>query len=150
MKICVIGAGAIGGLVAAKLAHAGEDVSVVARGPHLDAIARNGLTLVENGHEIVARVKASNRIADVGAQDLIILGLKAHQVAAVAADIPAVMGPQTLVLTAQNGIPWWYFLKHGGPHEGVRLAERRSRRRDRRQSPGRPGRRQRRLSCRRD
>ncbi len=121
MRICVIGAGAIGGLVAAKLAHAGEDVSVVARGPHLAAIARNGLTLVENGHEIVARVKASNRIADVGAQDLIILGLKAHQVAAVTADLPAVMGPQTLVLTAQNGIPWWYFLKHGGPHEGVRL-----------------------------
>ena len=121
MKICVIGAGAIGGLVAAKLAHAGEDVSVVARGPHLDAIARNGLTLVENGHEIVARVKASNRIADVGAQDLIILGLKAHQVAAVAADIPAVMGPQTLVMTAQNGIPWWYFLKHGSPHGGIRL-----------------------------
>ena len=96
MKICVIGAGAIGGLVAAKLAHAGEDVSVVARGPHLAAIARNGLTLVEDGHEIVARVKASNRIADVGAQDLIILGIKAHQVAAVARRSSRGHGPANL------------------------------------------------------
>jgi 2-dehydropantoate 2-reductase len=121
MKICVVGAGAIGGLLAAKLAHAGEDVGVVARGPHLAAIARNGLTLIEDGHEIVARVKATDRIADAGAPDLVILGMKAHQVAAVAPDLAGIMAPQTLVLTAQNGIPCWYFFKHGGPHEGVRL-----------------------------
>jgi 2-dehydropantoate 2-reductase len=121
MKICVIGAGAIGGLLAAKLAHAGEDVGVVARGPHLAAIVRNGLVLSEDGRELVARVKASDRVADASAADLIILGIKAHQVAAVAPDLAGIMAPQTLVLTAQNGIPWWYFLKHGGPHEGVRL-----------------------------
>ena len=121
MKICVIGAGAIGGLLAAKLAHAGEDVGVVARGPHLAAIVRNGLVLSEDGRELVARVKASDRVADASAADLIILGIKAHQVAAVAPDLAGIMAPQTLVLTAQNGIPWWYFLKHGSPHEGVRL-----------------------------
>ncbi len=121
MKICVIGAGAIGGLLAAKLAHSGEDVGVVARGPHLAAIARNGLTLIENGHQIVARVQATDRIADAGAPDLVILGMKAHQVAAVAPELAGIIAPQTLVLTAQNGIPWWYFFKHGGPHEGVRL-----------------------------
>ena len=121
MRICVIGAGAIGGLLAAKLAHAGEDVSVVARGAHLAGIVENGLSLLEEGQEIVARVAASDRIAGVGEQDLIILGMKAHQVAAVVRDLPAIMGPQTAVLTAQNGIPWWYFFKHGGPHEGTRL-----------------------------
>ncbi len=85
MRICVIGAGAIGGLLAAKLSRAGEQVSVVARGPHLAAIARDGLDLLEDGEEIVARVKASERIAEAGEQDLIVLGMKAHQVAAVTA-----------------------------------------------------------------
>ncbi len=121
MKVCVIGAGAIGGLLAAKLARAGEDVSVVARGAHLAAIASSGLTLIEEGAQTVAKVKASDRIADFGEQDLIILGMKAHQVAAMVGDLPAIMGPRTAVLTAQNGIPWWYFFKHGGPHEGARL-----------------------------
>jgi 2-dehydropantoate 2-reductase len=121
MKVCVIGAGAIGGLLAAKLARAGEEVSVIARGAHLAAIASNGLTLIEEGAETVAKVSASDRIADVGEQDLIILGMKAHQVAAVVGDLPTIMGAQTAVLTAQNGIPWWYFFKHGGPHEGARL-----------------------------
>ena len=121
MKVCVIGAGAIGGLLAAKLARAGEDVSVVARGAHLAAIASSGLTLIEERARTVAKVEASDRIADFGEQDLIILGMKAHQVAAVVGDLPAIMGPRTAVLTAQNGIPWWYFFKHGGPHEGARL-----------------------------
>lgn len=121
MRICVIGAGAIGGLVAVKLAQAGEDVSVVARGAHLKSIRSNGLTLREAGETIVARVEASDRIAALGQQDLIILGMKAHQVAAVVRDLRASMGPQTTVLTAQNGIPWWYFFKHGGPYEGTRL-----------------------------
>ncbi len=121
MKICVVGAGAIGGLLAAKLAQADESVSVIARGPHLAAILANGLSVIEQGGKIAIRVMASDRIADAGQQDLIILGMKAHQVAAVVHDLPAIMGPQTAVLTAQNGIPWWYFFKHGGPHEGARL-----------------------------
>jgi 2-dehydropantoate 2-reductase len=121
MKVCVVGAGAIGGLLAAKLAHAGEEVSVVARGAHLAAILANGLRLIGEEEEIVARVNASDSIADVGEQDLIILAVKAHQVAAIVCDLPAIIGSQSTVLTAQNGIPWWYFFKHGGPHEGVRL-----------------------------
>jgi 2-dehydropantoate 2-reductase len=121
MKICVIGAGAIGGLLAAKLSRAGENVSVIVRGAHLAAIVGNGLSLIEEGEEFVTPVKASDRISDVGQQDLIILGMKAHQVGAVVRDLPAIMGSQTAVLTAQNGIPWWYFFKHSGPHEGMRL-----------------------------
>jgi len=121
MRICVIGAGAIGGLLAAKLAHAGEEVSVIARGAHLAAIAADGLRLVEESGEIVAKLKACDRIADVGEQDLIVLGMKAHQVAAVAPDLGCIMGPRTAVLSAQNGVPWWYFFKHGGEHEGQRL-----------------------------
>jgi 2-dehydropantoate 2-reductase len=121
VKICVIGAGAIGGLLAAKLAHAGEDVRVIARGVHLASIVENGLSLLEDGQVIVAPVAATDRIADVGEQDLILLGMKAHQVAAIVRDLPAIMGPQTAVLTAQNGIPWWYFFKHGGRYEAIRL-----------------------------
>ena len=118
MKVCVVGAGAIGGLLAAKLHMAGEEVSIVARGPHLAAIREQGLTLVEDGSEHVARISASNDMADFGAQDLVILGVKAHQVGDIVDQLPALYGPDTMVLTAQNGIPWWYFLKQPGPFEG--------------------------------
>ena len=121
MKICVVGAGAIGGLVAAKLAAIGQDVSVVVRGPHLAAIREKGLTLQEAGTERTFQVRATDRMAELGQQDLVIIGLKAHQVAGVAADIKGLCGPSTVVVTAQNGIPWWYFYKVGGPHEGTVL-----------------------------
>jgi len=121
MDICVIGAGAIGGLLAAKLAGAGEDVSVVARGEHLEAIRERGLVLKERGGETVARVRVIDRIAEAPRSDLVVLGVKAHQVAAIAADVASILSPSTMALTAQNGIPWWYFFKHGGPYEGVRL-----------------------------
>ena len=121
MKICVIGAGAIGGLLAAKLAEAGMTVSVVARGEHLKAIRERGLVLMEGGREIVVRVDATDRIAEAGRPDLVVLSVKAHQIAAIAAEVSAILSPTTMVLTAQNGIPWWYFFKHGGPYEGVRL-----------------------------
>ena len=121
MNITVVGAGAIGGLMAAKLAAAGEAVSVVARGEHLKAIRERGLVLKEGGEEIVARVDATDRIADAGRPDLVVLAVKAHQLAPIAADVASSLSPATMVLTAQNGIPWWYFFKHGGPHEGVRL-----------------------------
>jgi 2-dehydropantoate 2-reductase len=121
MDITVIGAGAIGGHIAAKLAAAGERVSVVARGEHLKAIRDRGLVLKEGGEEIVARVEATDRIADVRRPDLVVLGVKAHQLAPIAADVGAILGPETMLLTTQNGIPWWYFFKHGGPYEGHRL-----------------------------
>jgi 2-dehydropantoate 2-reductase len=117
----VIGAGSIGGLLAAKLARAGEDVAVVARGAHLAAIRHDGLRLIESDGEFVVQLRATDRIAELGHQDCVILGMKAHQVAEVAADVPALLGAETTILTAQNGIPWWYFFKHGGAHEGRRL-----------------------------
>lgn len=122
MRICVIGAGSIGGLLAAKLARAGEQVSVIARGAHLEAIEKDGLRLIEeDGGDFAVRVAATDKIKDVGPQDCVILGMKAHQVAAVAADVPALLDHGATILTAQNGIPWWYFFKHGGEHEGRRL-----------------------------
>jgi 2-dehydropantoate 2-reductase len=121
MNITVIGAGAIGGHIAAKLAAAGESVKVVARGEHLKAIRERGLKLKENGEEIVARVEATDRIAEAGGADLIVLGVKAHQLAPIAAEVASIVAPTTTIMTTQNGIPWWYFFKHGGRYEGVRL-----------------------------
>lgn len=121
MKICVVGAGAIGGLLAVKLADAGESVSLVARGAHLAAIRKNGLTLIDESGERTAHLQASDTMSELGPQDLVILGLKAHQVADVALQLPVLFGPDTAVLTAQNGIPWWYFFKHGGPFENRTL-----------------------------
>jgi 2-dehydropantoate 2-reductase len=119
MRICVVGAGAIGGLLAARLAHAGEDVTVIARGAHLAAIKAEGLRLVEeDGRRITAQVTATQIIAEAGPQDVVILGMKAHQVGDVLDDLPALFTPQTLVVTAQNGIPWWYFHGTGGPYAG--------------------------------
>ena len=122
MRICIIGAGAIGGLLAARLTAAGEDVCVVARGAQKDAIGRIGLKVIglPDG-ELHVRPRVVSSIGEAGPQDLIVLGVKAHQVAAIAPDINAALGPQTMILTAQNGIPWWYFMKHGGAHEGRTL-----------------------------
>ncbi|SDI24684.1 2-dehydropantoate 2-reductase [Variovorax sp. OV700] len=121
MKIAVIGAGAIGGLVGAKLALAGEDVTFIVRGKNLDAIATNGFKLIgADGAEQVARnVKATDRYDQAGPQDIVILAMKAHQVEAVANDVPKLFGPETVVVTMQNGIPFWYFHNHGGALAGT-------------------------------
>jgi 2-dehydropantoate 2-reductase len=121
MNITIVGAGAIGGLLAAKLAAAGERVSVIARGEHLRAIRERGLVLKEGCEEKVVRVEAADRITEAGRPDLVVLAVKAHQLAPIAAGVASILSPTTMVLTAQNGIPWWYFFKHGGPHEGARL-----------------------------
>jgi len=122
MKICVVGAGAIGGYLAVRLAAIGEQVSVVIRGANLQAVRANGLKLVNaDGSEQVAQLAATDTMAELGMQDVVILAMKAHQVAPVAPQLAALIGPQTLVVTAQNGIPWWYFFKHGGPHDGTRI-----------------------------
>jgi 2-dehydropantoate 2-reductase len=121
MNITIIGAGAIGGHIAAKLAAAGERVTVVARGEHLKAIRERGLKLKENGEESVARVQATDRIAEAGGADLVVLGVKAHQLTPIAAEVASIVTPSTMLMMTQNGFPWWYFFKHGGPHEGVQL-----------------------------
>ena len=121
MKICIVGAGAIGGMLGVKLALTGHDVTLILRGTNLEAVLQNGLTLIEeNGRELVAKpIKATADLAQAGVQDLVILGLKAHQVSAVAADLPQLMHSATRVVTMQNGIPWWYFHKLPGPYAGM-------------------------------
>lgn len=121
MKICIVGAGAIGGMLGVKLALAGHEVTLILRGANLEAVRQNGMTLIEeNGTELLARpARVSSVIAEAGLQDVVILGMKAHQVAAVAAELPALMHPNTRVVTMQNGIPWWYFHKLPGAWEGM-------------------------------
>ena len=122
MKICIFGAGAIGGYMAAKLVQAGADVSIVARGPHLAAIQARGLTLLEEGAEpVTVQVRASARAADLGPQDYVIITLKAHSVPPVVAAMQPLIGPRTTIVSGVNGVPWWYFHKIGGPLEGTRL-----------------------------
>ena len=124
MRICVVGAGAIGGFMGAKLALTGSEVTLIARGPHLAAIRAHGLKLImADGTELIAtNAQATDDISTAGTHDVVILALKAHQIAAVAADIPTLFGPDTSVVTVQNRIPWWYFQKHGGEFDGHRLA----------------------------
>jgi 2-dehydropantoate 2-reductase len=121
MKFCVYGAGAIGGYLAVELALSGQEVSVVARGPHLRAIQDHGLKLVIQGREKVAKVAAAEHPGDFGVQDVVICALKAHQAYACAADFAPLLGPATALLTAMNGIPWWYFYRSGGRFEGHHL-----------------------------
>ncbi len=122
MKICVVGAGAIGGLLAARFALAGEDVTVVDQGAHLEAIQNNGLTLIEeDGTERVAKLKATHNLENVGEQDLVVLAVKAHYLDQIARDMDHVMGAETVILPVQNGIPWWYFHKLEGDFEGKRI-----------------------------
>jgi len=120
MKIAIIGAGAIGGYVGVKLALAGEDVTFIVRGANLEAIRKNGMKLVmHDGTEHVARdVKATNNYAEAGVQDMVILAMKAHQLEAVVDELPKLIGPQTVIVTMQNGIPFWYFHQHGGALAG--------------------------------
>ncbi len=123
MRICVFGAGAIGGYVAARLAMAGRvRPTVIARGAHLDALVTKGLTLIEGGDETTVPVNASADGADFGEQDYALLALKAHSVAPALDAIAPLLGPDTAVVTLQNGLPWWYFYRHGGPLEGTRLS----------------------------
>lgn len=121
MKICVFGAGAIGGYMGVKLAQAGADVSLVARGPHLAAMQANGLRLIEEDSEARVQVTASDNPADLGVQDYVIVTLKAHSVPPVVEKMKPLIGPNTTIVSGVNGVPWWYFHKIGGAHEGTRL-----------------------------
>ncbi len=120
MKFAVVGAGAIGGYLGAKLALSGEPVTFIARGANLAALRGGGMKLVlEDGSEQIAReVRAFEHTGEVGPQDAILLAVKAHQVAAVAPQLEALCHEQTMIVTLQNGIPWWYFQSHGGPLQG--------------------------------
>jgi 2-dehydropantoate 2-reductase len=123
MKVCVVGAGAIGGLLAVRLAKADHEVSVVARGANLVAIRSRGMTLFEPDGSVltVEDLQASDDLATLGAQDLVVLALKAHQIRQVAEQLPVLFGAETVVLPLQNGIPWWFFQRFPGEFEGRRL-----------------------------
>ncbi len=121
MKVCIYGAGAIGGHLGALLARSGVEVSLVARGPHLEAIREHGLRLRTGGEEIVARIPASDDPGELGRQDFVILTLKAHQASAAAAAMQPLLGPDTAIVTAMNGIPFWYFYGLGGRWRDHRL-----------------------------
>ena len=123
LRICIVGSGAIGGLIGVRLSVSGQDVTFIDKDEQLAAIQEKGLKLVkQDGKEFVAReAKATGSFEEAGQQDVVILGVKAHQIPEVAPDLPALFGPDTSLVTVQNGIPWWYFQRYGGEYEGKRL-----------------------------
>lgn len=123
MKVAVIGVGAVGGYLGVKLALAGEDVTLIARGANLEALRTRGLRLInaDGTEQHVAHVEATDLCAAAGVQDLVIIAVKAHQLQAVTKDIAALFGPATMVMPMQNGIPYWYFHGFQGALAGTRV-----------------------------
>jgi 2-dehydropantoate 2-reductase len=123
LKIAIIGVGAIGGFVGIKLALAGEDVTFIARGANLKTLRSDGIRLItaDGEKKSVPKVKATDDYAAAGPQDMVILAMKAHQVEAVAPQVPKLFGPDTVVIPMQNGIPYWYFHRHAGELAGTRV-----------------------------
>ena len=121
MKFCIYGAGAIGGYLGAELALSGNQVTLIARGPHLKAIQKNGLTLVKEGESKTVDVSCTDDPTQAGPQDYVIITLKAHSVSGIVEQMLPLLGPDTPLVTAQNGIPWWYFHKLQGSWEGHQL-----------------------------
>ncbi len=121
MKIVIAGAGAIGGYIGARLAHAGADVVLFARGPHLRAMQQHGVRVVSPDGDFLARPQVSDNLATIGVADVVFLGVKAHSLTSMAPALSPLFGPETVVVSTQNGIPWWYFQDHGGEFAGLRL-----------------------------
>ena len=121
MRICIYGAGAIGGLLGARLARSGAEVSLIARGPHLAAMRERGLTLRSGEESFTVPVAATDDPATLGPQDYVVVTLKAHQVPGVVAPMQPLLGSDTAVVMGVNGVPWWYFHGLGGDYEGRRL-----------------------------
>jgi 2-dehydropantoate 2-reductase len=122
MKICVVGAGAVGGMTGAWFAKAGHEVSLIARGAHLEAIRRRGLTLISGGRAEVHPMRASSEPADFGVQDAVFICLKTYSIAAMLPRLATLVGPGTTVIPAINGLPWWYFFREGGRFDGRPVA----------------------------
>jgi 2-dehydropantoate 2-reductase len=121
MKVCIYGAGAIGGYLGVQLAKSGADVSLVARGAHLAAMQENGLKLLIGDEERVVKVRATDKPAELGAQDFVIICLKAHSITGAIDSMKPLLGSHTRIVTAVNGVPYWYFYKHGGQFENSTL-----------------------------
>lgn len=118
MRVCVFGAGAVGGFIGGMLAGAGHEVSLVARGAHLEALRSRGLALETGGQRLVHRLRASDQPRDLGWQDCVIVAVKGPALPSVVGAIGPLLGPETAVVFAMNGIPWWFFHGLGGPHDG--------------------------------
>ncbi len=121
MKIVIAGAGAIGGYIGARLAKVGADVVLFARGPHLVAMREHGLRVESEGSSFEVRPQVTGDLASIGVADVVILGVKAHSLTALAPQLKPLLGPDTAVVSTQNGIPWWYFQRHGEALNGLRL-----------------------------
>lgn len=122
MRICIYGAGATGGYLGVQLALAGEDVTLIARGPHLEAMQEGGVRLLIGGEELVAHPRSTDDPSAVGPQDYVIVTLKAHSLPGIVETVQPLLGPDTAVVTAVNGVPWWYFYRLEGPWRDHRLA----------------------------
>ena len=118
MKIAIVGAGAIGAFLGAKLALAGEDVYLIARGPHLKAMQANGVRVRSPEGNFEAHPTATHDYESIGPVEYVFLTVKAHSLTAIAPSLAPLLGPDTAVVSAQNGIPWWYFMGQGGPFDG--------------------------------
>ena len=123
MKVCVVGAGSIGATIGAKLSAAGEQVCLLARGAHLEALRSQGLQFVDRvgSRSGTYRLPASAEPSDFGPQDVVVIALKAYSVPAMLPRLAPLVDSGTVVLPALNGLPWWYFYRSGGPYEGMRL-----------------------------
>jgi 2-dehydropantoate 2-reductase len=121
VKFVIVGAGAIGGYIGARLARAGAEVVLFARGPHLRAMQERGLRVVSPDGDFEVRPQVAGDLATIGRADVVFLGVKAHSLTALAPQLHPLFGPDTVVVSTQNGIPWWYFQGHGGELDGVRL-----------------------------
>jgi 2-dehydropantoate 2-reductase len=121
MKITIYGAGAIGGHLGALLSRDGADVSLIARGTHLEAMKKNGLKLIQKGESFVTHPRVTDDPSTLGPQDYVVVSLKSYQAPGVVEAMQPLLGPNTAVANAMNGMPWWYFYKLKGPHEDYRI-----------------------------
>ncbi|HEX2172138.1 MAG TPA: 2-dehydropantoate 2-reductase [Dehalococcoidia bacterium] len=121
MKFAIVGAGATGGYIGAKLAQAGEDVILIARGAHLAAMQQHGVRVKSTNGDFTVRPPVTDDLATLAGADVVFLSLKAHSVPPIAERLSAALGPETAVITAQNGLPWWYFAEYDGPLAGTHL-----------------------------
>jgi 2-dehydropantoate 2-reductase len=121
VRIVIAGAGAIGGYIGARLARAGADVVLFARGPHLRAMQERGLRVTSPDGDFEVKPDVAGDLATIGRADVVFLGVKAHSLTALALELHPLLGPDTVVVSTQNGIPWWYFQDHGGELDGLRL-----------------------------
>src|SRR6202161_2755332 len=121
MRFLIAGAGAIGAYIGARMAQAGFDVTLFARGPHLHAMQKHGVQVRSSEGDFIARPKIAGSLAEVGPVEVVFLGVKAHGLPQLAPQLQPVLGPETTVVSTQNGIPWWYFQGFGGEWEGIRL-----------------------------